>query len=415
MSRLPDEERRAALEALAEHGSYRKAAAALGIASSTLQGRIAPLSEDERKFNPNWTADDCLAELRRIAEIDTRKVITRNYFRVHSDISEATWNRFFGTFEEFKRQAGITLSRHVHRLEKHIAHHASVDVQRQTNAVKREYEGKYLRPSSGRWQTALILCDMHDVACDPFYRRTSLDTAARVQPEKIVLNGDIFDLPEFSKHFQDPRTFNLVERIRWVHAYLSDLRIAAPNAEITFTEGNHEYRMLRHLSEQTPSMMVVLNDLHGMTVPKLLGLDRFELNFVARADLTAWNERDIKEQLRKNYIVLWDALLFGHFPEMRNMGMPGANGHHHRHFVWSAYSPVYGAFEWHQSGCGHRREASYTPGERWGNGFLLAHCDTHTKRSQFEYVDVTHDHAIIGGRFYQRGPDEAVCDLMRAA
>jgi hypothetical protein len=48
----------------------------------------------------------------------------RNYFRNNGRISDATWNRHFGTFEEFKRQAGIKLTRQQHGLERHIAKHA---------------------------------------------------------------------------------------------------------------------------------------------------------------------------------------------------------------------------------------------------------------------------------------------------
>ena len=371
-----------------------------------------PMSEDQKKFHPDWTAQDCIIELRRIAEIDTTKVISRNYFRNNSDISESTWNRYFGTFEEYKRQAGIILSRHVHRLEKDIAKHASVDGLRTLNAEKREWEGAYERPSSRRFQTALVASDLHDLHCDLFYRRCLLATAARVQPEKIVLNGDIFDLPEFSKHFQDPRAFVLLDRIRWVHAFLRELRDAAPNAEIVLVEGNHEFRLLRHMSEQTPAMLTVLADLHGFNVAKLLGLTAFEINFVARADMTAWTERDIKSQLRKNYVRLWDAQLYGHFPEMRQMGIPGASGHHHKHIVWTDYSPVYGPWEWHQIGCGHQREASYCNGERWANGFLLAHVDIQSKRTQFEYIDTSHQAAFIGGKHYERTELEPILDLV---
>jgi UDP-2,3-diacylglucosamine pyrophosphatase LpxH len=85
-----------------------------------------------------------------------------------------------------------------------------------------------------------------------------------------VLNGDIFDLPEFSKYTQDPRHFAPVERIKWVHQFLNDLREAAPDAQIDFVEGNHEFRLLRHLSEATPALMTVLADLHGMTIPTCL-------------------------------------------------------------------------------------------------------------------------------------------------
>lgn len=361
-----------------------------------------PMSEDQQKFRPEWTEEDCIAELRRIAEMDEDKVVTRNYFRVHSTISESTWNRYFGTFQEFKRQAGITLSRHAHALERSIAKHASKDVQRRMMIDKLGWEGTYAKPSGKRFQTALIGSDIHDIHCDPFYRHMFVDAARRAQPEKIVLDGDLFDLTEFAKFTQDPREYKPVKRIAWVHGFLSDLREAAPEAEITIVEGNHEFRLVRHLTEATPAMMTILSDLHGMTVPDLLGLSRFEVNYVARMDLAAFHEKDIRDEMRKNYVILWDSLLVHHFPDGRSMGYPGVNGHHHKHLVWSAYSPVFGPYEWHQLGAGHRREAHYCAAEKWSNGFVLAHVDTHKRLTQFEYIDCTHEHALMGGRWYAR-------------
>lgn len=372
--------------------------------------RLMPLSEDQRKFKADWTAQDCLAELVRIAKIDESRVVTRNYFRVHSDISESTWNRYFGTFLEFKRQAEIILSRHAHGLERNIAKHASKDKQRSMNEQKRGWEDRYGRPSGKRFQTCLVGSDIHDKLCDPFYRRLFIETARRVQPEKIVLNGDIFDLTEFGKYTLDPRKYDPIGSIRWVHLFLGDLREACPGTEIVFVEGNHEFRLMRHLTEATPALMTVLSDLHGFTVPKLLGLEKFEVNYVARMDLAAFNEADIKKELAKNYVLLWDSVLFHHFPDGRNMGYPGANGHHHKHLVWHSYSPTFGPYEWHQLGSGHIRQASYCAGEKWSQGFLLCHVDTHKKRTAFEYIDVTHDHTFIGGRFYQRAPDEIITD-----
>jgi len=371
-----------------------------------------PLSQDDTKLT-SGSREEVIAELRMIAERDPTRVITRNFFRVNSRYAESAWNKHYGTFHEFKRQAGIVLSRHQHRMERDIAKHASVDVLRNLNLEKAGREGTYRRPSNRRWQSVLVASDVHDITCDPFYLRVIYDTAERLQPEQIVLNGDIFDLPEFGKYPQDPREYQPLKRITWVHDFLATLRKRAPDATITYTEGNHEFRLLRHMAEATPALMTVLSDLHGFTVPKLLGLDKFEVNFVARADLTAWNEAGIKTELRKNYVTLYDALLFGHFPEQRHMGYPGANGHHHRHALWSAYSPVFGPYEWHQIGCGHRREARYTPGEQWGNGFLICHVDTATKRTQFEYVDVTHEHAVVGGKFYCRTEAEPVSDTHR--
>lgn len=365
------------------------------------------MSENSNLFRPEWTEQDCINELLRIAEIDETKVISRNYFRNHADCSEATWNRYFGTFHEFKRQAGIVLSRHQHKHERDIAKHASKDNQRVMMVEKTSYEGKYKRDSDRRFQSILNVSDLHDINCDPFLRRMLIEAAKRVQPEKIVLNGDTFDMPEFGKYTQDPRLYDPIKRIKWVHDLLTDLRKAAPNAEFIMVEGNHEFRLIRHLTEATPAMVTVLADLHGFTVPKLLGLDKFEVNYIARMDLTAFREIDIKSELKKNYSILYDAVLFHHFPEGSKMGYPGTNGHHHRHLVHSYYSPAFGPYEWHQTGAGHVRSASYCAGEQWSNGFLVVHVDTATRHSSFEYVDVR-DFCMFGGKFYQRSEAESV-------
>lgn len=369
-----------------------------------------PLSQNNDKIR-TATPEEIIADLQAIATANPDKVITRNFYRVHSKYAESAWNSVYGTFHEFKRQAGIVLSRHAGGLERQIAKHASKEKMQAMTIDKAEWGSTYARPSGTRFQTVLVASDIHDIDCDDFYRRLLIATAIRVQPEKIVLNGDIFDLPEFSKYTQDPRLFAPVARIQWVHKLLEDLRNAAPEAEITFVEGNHEFRLLRHLSEATPALMTVLSDLHGMTIPSLLGLAKYEVNFVARADMAAFTESDIKKELKKNYVILYDCLLFHHFPEGFNMGFPGANGHHHKHLVRPGYSPSFGPYEWHQLGSGHKRQATYCAGERWSNGFLLVHVDTHTKRSQFDYIDCSHEHAFIGGLFYQRTPEELAADM----
>lgn len=367
--------------------------------------KAVPLSENQRKFHPEWSPEDCSAHLRSIAQAHPDQVISRNFFRVHSEISESTWNRHFGTFEQFKRSAGVTLSRHQHRLELDVAKHAGADNYRSMNVDKAGWADKYQRPSKARFATVLVGNDIHDIECDPFWRRCFIDTAKRVQPERIVLNGDVFDLPEFGKYPVDPRTWDVVGRIKWVHEFLRDLRATAPNAEIVIVEGNHEFRLLRHLAEATPALRAVLADLHGFTVSKLLGLEAFEVNYVSRSDLATFTVADAKKEVSKNYVISYDAVLAHHFPEGRNMGYPGSNGHHHRHLVWSAYSPAFGAYEWHQVGCGHRRAADYTAGEQWGLGFMLEHVDRLTRRTAFEYIQLQ-DFCVIGGKWYERKPEE---------
>lgn len=359
------------------------------------------LSENDTKVT-KASAEECVAELRRIAELDPERYITRNYFRNNSRLAESAWNKHFGKFEEFKRSAGIMLSRHASRLESNIAKHASVESYREMNEQKRDYSQKYLHPSNSRFQTYLVGSDIHDIECDPFWRMMFLDAAKRVQPEKIIFNGDVFDLPEFGKYSVDPREWDVVGRIKWAHQFFADVRKAAPNAELIMIEGNHEYRLLRHLSEATPAMKAILSDLHGWTVPKLLGLDQFGINYVAPADLATFTRKDEAAELRRNYLVIDNFLVAHHFPEGSKFGLPGWNGHHHSHKVESFFSPVHGSYEWHQLGSGHKREASYCNGEKWGNGFLLVHADVVEKRAQFEYIDTTSNHCVLGGKWYSR-------------
>lgn len=365
-----------------------------------------PLSENMDLFAEDWGPEECIAELRRIAEIDPEKIVTRNYFRNHSTISESTWNRYFGTFEEFKRQAGIKLSRAQHKLEREIAVHASRDVYRRIGDERLGRGDKYTRDSGGRWKTILVGSDLHDIEVDPFWLRVFIDTARRVQPDVICLNGDVFDLAEFGRYDVDPRDWDIAGRISFVwEEIFHPLREACPNAQIDLIEGNHEARLVKLVSEATPAMKVVLSDLHGWSVANLLGLDKYEINYVAKADLAAFRKTDVQKELAKNWRMYYDCMIASHFPHSRTMGYPGWNGHHHRHQIWEAYSPMFGTYEWHQLGAGHKRAASYCEGERWSNGLLLANCDIVTKSTVMDYSAVT-DFTVIGGDFYYRTEEE---------
>ena len=163
------------------------------------RGSATPLSEtliDKLKVG---TREDCIANLVAMVEREPEKVISRNYYRVHGKYAESVWSAWAGTFSEFKRQAGIVLSRQQHAMEKAIAKHASVDHYRALAIERADYGDKYVRENSHRFKTILTCSDIHDVEADPFYLRVLIDTARRVQPDVISFVGDIFDLPEFGK------------------------------------------------------------------------------------------------------------------------------------------------------------------------------------------------------------------------
>lgn len=166
-------------------------------------------------------------------------------------------------------------------------------------------------------------------------------------------------------------------------------------------------RLVKHLADFSPATRSILGDLHGMTIGDLFGLKKFEINYVAKADLKAYSAKEHDKELENNYRVYYDNVLVHHFPHARHMGMPGVNGHHHRHQVWPMFNLHQGAYTWHQLGAGHKRSASYCEGERWHTGFALIHVDTMTKSVNIEYIPIT-DIAVVGGKWYSREATELV-------
>ena len=375
----------------------------------------ALIPEMRAEFFPHMTADELIERLRALQLEVTDKHITRTAFRKETGISDSTWNRYFGTFLEFRRQAGLELSRSQHGLERQIAKHVAADIYRELNA-RSELGNKYDRRHNNKIHTMIVASDLHDEEVDPFYMRTLLAAIRMVQPDTVVLGGDILDLPEFGRFTTDPREWDAVGRIQFAQENIfGPIREATGDGQIDYIEGNHEYRLLRHLADQSPALKVVLSDLLGLTVSKIFGLDDYEINYVAKADLAAFNKASQLKEVQKSYKIYEDAFLFHHHPHARGWGLPGANGHHHSWKVFHQKNALRGAYQWLQLGCGHRLKASYCEGEFWSMGFDIVHINTQTKAVNHEYVNVT-DLAVVGGMYLQRREDEmpAGCSLQAA-
>jgi hypothetical protein len=363
------------------------------------------LPETQNKFVLEMSADELTDALRSIYLRNPDTNITRLRFRKETGLSDATWNRYFGTFQEFKRQAGIEMTRQQHQVERQLAKHVSVDHYRTFNE-RSELGNRYLKPSGTKIKTIIGCSDLHDIECDPFYLRVLIETCRMVQPDVVNFGGDIFDLAEFGKYGVDPREWDVVGRIKWVHEHIfKPIREACPDAQMDFIEGNHEFRLLRHMADATPALRAVLSDLLGLTVSKLLGLDQFEINYIAKADLGAYNKSDQTKEVGKSYKVYWDALLIHHHPHARQWGLPGWNGHHHTWQVQHMKSATRGGYSWMQLAAGHRPDASYCEGEFWNMGFTVAHVNVETKSANLEPINIT-DMAIVGGLYFYREPKE---------
>lgn len=389
--------------------SKRAISVELGVPRSTVQDWVrgvefdeVPLSESAIPKLHEATAQETLDDLRAMAEANPEKVIGRNYYRINGKYSESAWNQYWGTFHEFKRQAGIILTRQQHNIEKQIAKHASVDHYRTLSDELKSYGNKYDKPSSGRYKQAVIIGDLHDKNVDPFYMKVVIDTCLRVQPDVIVINGDGVDLPEFGKYNVDVRDYDVVGRLKFFHKeILEPLRNACPNATIDYIAGNHENRLLAHMADSTPALRVVLSDLHGMTVGSLLGLDKYQVNFISKGDLSAYTLTDKHKEIAKSYKKYWNSFICHHFSEGSSLGFPGCNGHNHKTVVTPQYNETFGAYSWVQHGCGHKLDAEYCH-PKWQLGFVIANVDTEKCSTVFDVITFSEDMAVVGGKVYTR-------------
>lgn len=367
----------------------------------------ALISEKSKKFDPSATKEDCISDLRRLQEADEFSYITRTHYKNEGKYSEATWNRYFGTFLEFRRQAGLELTRHQHAVEKGIAKHAAYEHYNQYFQTQiLPYYNKYEKNIKKEGIKTMLICsDLHDEECDEFALEIFIDTCRRKQPDIIVLNGDIFDLYELSKYDKDIRNMKLIERFEFVHKRVfKALRDACPNAQIDFIMGNHEFRLIKLLADASPSLRVLLHELVGLTFAKVFGLDEYQINWVSKIDFRAYNKKDLKDETKKNFKIYFDCYAVTHEPDKNLMKVfSGTNGHHHKAMYTSTTNAKMGATSWVQTPSLHVKDAEYLGGfPVWDVGFLEVTINV-VKKQVVQKIHQVHDEwSIIDGVVYEK-------------
>lgn len=371
---------------------------------------MAVLSEQQKKYIEDASPEDCIKDLRALQEANPLKFITRNFYRVHGSYSDKTWDRYFGTFLEFRKQAGLELNRQQQQMERGIAKQASLDVFRSFYRDEvLPYENKYtLADSKGRFKTVLVGSDFHDIHCDPFVLAVFLDTAKRLQPDVIVLNGDIFDLYEASRFDQDIRQVKIVGRFNYVkNNIFKPLRELCPNAQIDLIIGNHERRILTLLAAKTPALKVILADVMGLTLADVFGLDEFEINMISKLDLTAFRNEDVRKDLSENFKVYYNCFVASHFDQHTRFGLSGTSGHTHKPKLVTFCNLSAGKMTWTTTGCMARTRMEYVEGlDDSINSFLIAHLDTKKLLVNPEHIVIPGNHVVVHGKRYIRKDDK---------
>jgi len=150
--------------------------------------------------------------------------------------------------------------------------------------------------------TTLILPDAHFGFGEfgPYHDEILLDKVIEfanwLNPDEVVLLGDLVDLAEFTDKFVlNPAALNSTQHsIDECAKFLANLRSVCPNIPISLLEGNHEFRM----SSQLRKYLMAIAGLHPANSTKPISIGTF-LNF---------EQLDVKyiDGWPRNYIQLGD-------------------------------------------------------------------------------------------------------------
>lgn len=150
------------------------------------------------------------------------------------------------------------------------------------------------------WETAVVVPDVQigfrrdpeTGALDPFHDETAMAAALAVvqaiDPDLVVLLGDLVDLAQFGR-FEQEAAFALTTQPALDRAtlFLAQIRVAAPHARIVVIEGNHDRRLQKSITNNALAAFALRpgftppDTWPDLSVPHLLRFDDLDVEYIA--------------------------------------------------------------------------------------------------------------------------------------
>lgn len=148
------------------------------------------------------------------------------------------------------------------------------------------------------YQKALVLNDLHLPFECPRAIHLVLGIGQEMDPDIVIINGDLIDCFEISKYVKNPVTVakaKLHYEIERGRGFLKELRWKFPKARILYIFGNHEYRWQVFIATRAQE----LSGLKGMSLEEQLECKEQNIEVINSGNKeSSW---------------LWGKLLIGHF------------------------------------------------------------------------------------------------------
>lgn len=143
-----------------------------------------------------------------------------------------------------------------------------LELKRKIDKTKKEIKFK-----DSKRVTAVVINDLHIPYHDEKAVNLVFDCIIDIQPQYLILNGDILDFYGCSKFEKKPDRFIMLqEEIDIFYRKFKNLRKSIPNTEIHYNLGNHEQRMTK-IMMANPG----LYNLDVLTPETLLKLDKLDI------------------------------------------------------------------------------------------------------------------------------------------
>lgn len=114
---------------------------------------------------------------------------------------------------------------------------------------------------------ALVIPDTHRPYHDVKAYNLMMEVASFLKPNEITFLGDYADFYCVSSHAKDPRILKmLIEEVEDVIDGFDEIDKTFPDAKKVFLEGNHEFRLERHLIDKAPALFGITSVEHVLKI-----------------------------------------------------------------------------------------------------------------------------------------------------
>ena len=365
------------------------------------------------------TVEDMLADLIKEAESPDNpyhefRTLSRQRYAKYGDIPLEYFLAEFGQFTHALAVAGLrdrkgTRQKLAARAEASRREHATRYAERWIQPYVRE-NAVDERALHGT-ELVLSISDTHATFLDPFTWHCFLHACRDLEPDVVILNGDILEGSEISRHPKIPGwTVPLQLEFDFAREMFKQLREVCPDAEIIWTAGNHGLdRISMYMTQVAPAIA----GLRALRFDVLAGVDEYGIQLAQGGQLLSpeGQEHDEPGITLHGFYRVYHGTRLGKTPalhELADANMSGQSGHVHRGQVIYGTNATTAGMSWMCTpmGCTPRAGRSYMKGTTtgWQKGWGIAFLSPDGRAHQYPVV-TDGDVCYVEGYHYERPAD----------